>query len=439
LDQATRSRLLESIAADRLVVLCGAGLSIGPPSNLPSAWEIAQACHDKYCNTVEPTLDPLLKDDLEALAEYFAQQGTLTTSFIRTMVPWDKFVRPYNRGHEALADFLICRAVFAVLSANYDELIEVPARQSGADLEVALDGDQAIVHASNHAPFLKFHGCARDRDHTVWTKSQLTSDAVIAGRIEKSSNWMRANLREKDLLVIGFWSDWSYLNEIVESALKDVTPLSVTIVDPIDVADLENKAPELWAIAHTDGVTFWHIQESGAELLDALRKEFSFMFLRQVLEQGRASIEAEIGKQYDQVWLDMSPMDQHELYRWRRDAEGVSSDRPPRRKSPEANELLGHFHLLLRSKGAVVSGDGYILDNKIVRVVNGSGRFLSTVQGDMVEPPVASEIDLVVCVGSYDLGLPGNIVREGEPGSVLRPASAGQFVTHQDARELLEI
>ena len=57
MDQNTRNRLLESIHADRLVVLCGAGLSMAPPSNLPSAWSIANECHDRYCQTVDPDLD----------------------------------------------------------------------------------------------------------------------------------------------------------------------------------------------------------------------------------------------------------------------------------------------------------------------------------------------------------------------------------------------
>ena len=439
MDSATRNRLLESINADRLVVLCGAGLSIAPPSELPLAGHVAQACHDKYCQIVDPNLDPTLQDDLEALAEHFAQQGTLTTSFIRTLVPWRNFSRQSNAGHEALADFLVCRAVFAVLSSNYDDLIELSARQHGADLQVALDGDQANIQGRDHSPLLKFHGCKRDRDHTVWTMSQLESDTVIADRTGKTRTWMKANLREKDLLVIGFWSDWSYLNEIIEYAFKNVTPASITVVDTKDEDKLEEKAPELWAKAHTDGVTFWHVKESGAELLDALRRAFSIMYLRQVMTHGRAQVAAEIGAKWDPAWLELPLTDQRDLYRWRRDAEGLPAGQPPQRKSPEQNELLGYFHLLLRSQGAAVSGDGYSLNNQTIRVVNSNGRFLTTVQKDMLEPPIATEADLVVCVGSVDYGLPGNIVREGEPGNVLRPASTGQFVTYQDARTLLEI
>lgn len=82
-----------------------------------------------------------------------------------------------------------------------------------AEFRASLDGDQANVQSTKHSPLLKFHGCQNlDPEETVWTKSQLI-EPIIAGRIDKNRVWMAANLREKDLLVVGFWTDWAYLNE----------------------------------------------------------------------------------------------------------------------------------------------------------------------------------------------------------------------------------
>ena len=159
------------------MVLCGAGLSMAPPSNLPSAKEVSRACHDRYCESVDPNFDPNLRDDLEALAEHFAQLGTLITVFIREVVPWLAFKKQWNLGHEAIADFLYCRAVCATPSSNYDDLIELFGRMNGAHIDRSLDGDEATVHANQHSPLLKFHGCSSDKDHTVWTKSQINSDS----------------------------------------------------------------------------------------------------------------------------------------------------------------------------------------------------------------------------------------------------------------------
>src|SRR4051812_14601986 len=95
---------------------------------------------------------------------------------------------------------------------------------------------------------------ATSPEETVWTKSQL-GEPIIASRIEKSRVWMAANLREKDLLVVGFWTDWAYLNEVIGNALTGVTPLSVTVVDMATTQQLQDKAPDLWNLAHAEHVT----------------------------------------------------------------------------------------------------------------------------------------------------------------------------------------
>src|SRR5262245_24676648 len=119
--------------AGRLVVICGAGLSMAPPSNLPSARRVAEMCFDAYQIRVNPNINPALRQDLEALAEYFADLNTLKAQFIENLVPWIEFERLPNPGHAAIADFLITKVAVAALSGNYDKLIERYAWDSGAD------------------------------------------------------------------------------------------------------------------------------------------------------------------------------------------------------------------------------------------------------------------------------------------------------------------
>jgi hypothetical protein len=214
LDAGLTARLLTSMEAGRLVVICGAGISMAPPSSLPSARAVAHAWFDEYVTATNANCEPALRDDLERLAQYFANLGggVLGSIFIERFVPWRNFVRPPNPGHAAIADFLITGAAAGALSANFDALIERRAWDYGADFISSLDGDEATSRAAVHSPLLKFHGCSnRDRKRTVWTKSQLENDPVIADRTRKSCRWIAANLREKDLLVVGFWSDWAYL------------------------------------------------------------------------------------------------------------------------------------------------------------------------------------------------------------------------------------
>ena len=420
--------------AGRLVVLCGAGLSMAPPSNLPSARRVAELCFDAYQVRVNPFIDPALRQNLEALAEHFVALNTLKTQFIENLVPWSEFVRKPNPGHAAIADFLITKIVVAGLSSNYDQLIERCAWGYGADFCGSLDGDEATARAHAQAPLLKFHGCSnRDRGSTVWASSQL-HDCTIAGRIDKSKIWMAANLRQKDFLVVGFWSDWGYLNLVVGDALRGLDPLSVTVIDPSDAADLEQKAPDLWALAHQPNVTFTHVQESGSDALDELRRAFSENYLRQVLAAGRVSFEARVGASCDPAWLNVTGLDSESLYDWRRDAEGVPFGRPALTKRPRNGEALGCFHLLLRRVGALQQAQGYTWAGRRIRVVNGAGCFLSSVAALFVEAPAISTADVFVAVGAIDAGLPAHLVRPGTPGSMMRPAPGGDWFTFERAQ-----
>ncbi|WP_338283860.1 SIR2 family protein, partial [Sinorhizobium sp. KGO-5] len=423
----TIARLLASMNAGRLLVVCGAGLSMAPPSSLPSARAVAERCFDKYRLESDPNCDLGLRDNLEALAEHFAGLNTLQSVFIEHLVPWPAFVRPSNTGHAAIADFLITRAAVAGISSNYDTLIERRAWDYGADFRGSLDGDEATADSVRQAPLLKFHGCShRDRQATVWAPSQL-DDPTISGRIARSKVWMAANLRQKDLLVVGFWSDWEYLNALIGEALIDVQPLSVTVIDLSPTNALEQKAPQLWEIAHAQNVTFEHVQESGAAALDELRRAFSSNYLRQVLEAGRAAFEQATKAQCDPAWLDVGNFESEALYGLRRDAEGVSAAEPAKLLRPANPEALGFFHLLLRQAGAVQRADGYDLNGRSIRVINGAQSILGTLRGKFVEPPAAMQCDIVVAVGATDLGVPDNVVRSGRTGDVIRPDPAGEW------------
>ncbi|WP_024897864.1 hypothetical protein [Brucella rhizosphaerae] len=400
---------------------------MAPPSSLPSARKVAEQCFDKYQSEVDPGCDIALRNNLEALAEHFVATNTLQSVFIEHLVPWKSFTRPYNPGHVAIADFLITRAAVAGISSNYDILIERSALDYGATFRGSLDGDEAIVDAARHAPLLKFHGCEyRDRVSTVWAPSQLDNPGISA-RIERSKTWMAANLRQKDLLVVGFWSDWEYLNAVIGGALADVHPLSVTVIDLSAAQVLEEKAPQLWQLAHADNVHFEHVRESGSVVLDELRRAFSMNYLRQVLTAGRNVFEQTTGVQCHPDWLQVADFDSETLYGLRRDAEGVPAMQPATRLRPGNVEALGYFHLLLRQAGATQLSDGYELNGRSIRVVNGAEAILASLRTKFIEPPVAVTSDIVVAVGATDLGLPSNVVRGGKAGDLIRPAAGGDW------------
>ncbi len=107
---ATRTRLLGSIEANRLVLLCGAGLSIPAPSDaLLSAVRVSQVRCDQY----EPTLKlpAEMRDKIDELAlGHFYATGEFESVFVGRLVPWNDLVGQPNAGDAAVADFLIKRA-----------------------------------------------------------------------------------------------------------------------------------------------------------------------------------------------------------------------------------------------------------------------------------------------------------------------------------------
>ena len=425
--------------AERLVVICGAGLSMAPPSSIPSARAVAEACFDEYRLVIDPQCDPALRSDLEAFAEYFAALDTLQSVFIERLVPWGDFVRPPNAGHAALADFMIVGAATAVLSSNYDTLIEHQAFDYGFDFRSSLDGDEANYHSTTQGPLLKFHGCAhRDRHSTIWAPSQLC-DVAISRRLTKNKTWMAANLRAKDFLILGFWSDWAYLNRIISSAMDDMEPHSVTLVDLASQEELERKAPELWAIANANHVNFYHVRESAAEFLTELRHSFSAGYLRQVLHSGRATFEIETGVPCDPILLEIPDLDNEVLYDLRRDSEGIPNGRPATRHRPENTEVVGFAHLLLKRAGAAQTRSGYELNGQTIRIVNGAGTFLASLQTKFAEAPARPKADVTIAAGATDLPVPGNIVRTGRVDDIIRPEASGVWLDLNRAREELGI
>jgi hypothetical protein len=425
--------------AARLVVVCGAGLSMAPPSSLPSARRVAELCYDEYRLAVVFDLDPALRADLQGIAEYFLALNTLQTVFIEAIVPWSKFIRPPNPGHKAIADFLISRVVEASISTNYDTLIERCGVDYGFDFQSALDGDEAILLANRQGPLLKLHGCSnRDRLTTIWTPQQI-SKTPISDRLQKSKNWMSTNLRQKDLLIVGFWSDWHYLNEIFSSTLSTLMPRSVTVIDQLDRQALQQKAPDLWDAMNGYGISFHHVQESGADALDELRRAFSGNYLRQVFEAGRDALERQSGARCDPTWFEVEHLDSEALYGWRRDAEGVPSGKPATKKQPENSELLGFFHLLLRRAGATAYETGYEVNGRTIRVINGRGASLSTLRSEFVEPPAVVTADMMVAVTATDLGSRDNVVRSGRAGDFIRPEPVAEWYDMEGARKVLGI
>jgi hypothetical protein len=440
LNHGLRSTLLGSIEANRLVLLCGAGLSIPAPSNLLSAAGVSRACFDKWL-PVEPLLDPALREDVDRLAGHFYAAGQFESVFIARLVPWNDLVGDSNEGHAAVADLLITRSAFAALSANFDLLIEQWSQQRKVAMRGALNGQEAVNFSSDTSPLVKFHGCLhREREKTLWTAAQL-GEAAISERVSSCSDWLRLSLPGKDLVVVGFWTDWGYLNDVLKDALSLASASSVTVIDILDGPALEAKAPDLWRTLHDLSTSFTHVQASGTEVLEELRTGFSQVWARKFYHLGKPLIEQE-GKAYPLIGADPGLLTGAELYHLRRDAEGVPSSRAALKKEPGPEAAQAALaHLLLMDAGAARRGVWFERGGKTVRVVQGGGQGLATVRERYREPPGGPEPDLVICAGAAEFGVPGRLIASGYGASTMRPAPGGgaKWLTLEEARGELSI
>jgi hypothetical protein len=401
-----------------------------------SAVEVSRSCYDKY-HAIR-VLPAAMRDDIDQLAGHFYGSHEFESVFIDTLVPWNDLVGVPNAGHAAVADLLISRAAYAALSSNFDLLIEQSAQLMKIAMIGALNGREALELTKDANPLIKFHGCLTRKRETLWTQGQL-ADPTIADRINSSSEWMRLQLPNKDLVVIGFWTDWGYLNDVLANALDTGGFNSVTVINRADAAGLEAKAPRLWAMLNAGTVTFLHVQGSSTEALEELRIAFSQFWLRRFYALGQPLV-VDAGMAY--VAMDPVMISIDDYYRCRGDAEGKPYNQAAQEKTPSGNAgQAAFFHHLLTQAGAARDGAWYLFRGRQIRILNGGGHGLNSVRERYKEPPASRQPDIVVCAGAVDLRMPGTIISSGTGMSVVRPGpGAGPiWLTLEQARAELGI
>lgn len=437
LSPGTKTRLLGAIETNSLVLLCGAGLSIPSPSDLPTAMRVAQRCYDKWIAN-EPSLDPALRNDINGLAALFHGRGQFQV-FIN-LVPWGDLVGSPNAGHAAVADLLISKAARATLSANFDPLIETWAEAHKVSMLGALTGQEA-QDAGN--PLVKFHGCLRrDRSSTLWTSLQL-SDLTVQTRVKSCTQWMNLTLPGKHLLVIGFWTDWGYLNDVLSQAFAIQNAESVTVIDLDASVNLQKKAPTLWTKLNALSNVFEHIRASGAEILEELQTEFGRVWMRKLFNSGIPLAE-EAGIAASEI-APLSVTDglaSNALYDFRRDCEGAPYNRAAVHAAPPPSSAqVAFLYIRLLRAGATWFNSWLSFNGKLIRIVNGAGQGLSTFKAGYNEPTTTVQPDTVICAGAIDFGVPGRIVPLGRGASVVRPAPGGgaRWMTSEQAMAELKL
>jgi hypothetical protein len=427
---------LDSLLNDRLAVLSGAGLSMAPPSSLPNAAALAALAKQRYDALYGASRAPL-PTEIEDQAEFFFRRGELATVYFRTFVDSDAFAGPPNPGHHAIADLLLIRGIQTAVTTNVDVLIETAGQLLFGQVDAGIDGFTVAALPPDCAPLLKVHGCrVRDPNNMIWARSQLATEP-IATRIASSTQWLAVRLLDRDLIIVGYWTDWDYLNNVLAATLGTIRPARVIVVDPADRANFEGKAPALYALGQRATGLFAHVCASGSNFLAALRLEFSRSFLRRVLHAGAEEYRRQTGNDAQSIWIEPPTLDNDTLWQMRRDLEGRSPLEPAKTRNPPEEPLLGLTLLQLQAKGATADGSYWKMGGRRIRVLRASNQPLHQVQV-MFEREIAPSVapDVVVAVGAESLALPTNIARAGTMPTIAR-GSVGLWMSRLEAVEKL--
>jgi hypothetical protein len=272
----------------------------------------------------------------------------------------------------------------------------------------------------------------------VWAPGQLDVEPV-AGRIQSSEHWLSVRLLDRDLLIVGYWTDWDYLNKVLEKALGTVRPARVVVVGPADSADFAAKAPALYALGRRATAGFQHVLASGSDFLATLRREFSKSFVRQVLYAGASAYQDETGVAPLQDWTEPADLDNDMLWQARRDLEGRGPNQPSLDRKPPEEPLLGLTILQLRARGAVPDGSYWNLNGRRVRVLRTSNQPLHRVKAAFErETPPTTAPEIIIAVGAEAQLVPSNIVR-GETIPTIARGNAGKWMTRSEAVQELSL
>lgn len=430
--------IMESILGDRLTILAGAGLSMSAPSNLPSASAIAASASAKYAALYGADRPPL-PAGIEEQAELFFQRGELFSIYFQRLIDRNIFAAPPNPGHHALADLLLVRAIQTAITTNVDALIESAGRDLFGEIGVGIDGHTAAEVHADQAPLLKIHGChVRDPRNMVWARGQLEAHPV-AGRIASSAQWLEGRLLNRDLLIVGYSTDWAYLNAILQSTLGHVTPCRVIVVNLAESAVFVERAAELYALGERATVRFGYVTASAADFLAAVRERFSKTFIRGVLHSGISEYTARAGAAPQAAWTEPVSTDNQTLWQIRRDLEGCVPTQPASLKAPPPGNLVGLTLIQLRAAGATPDGQFWALNEQRIRLIRANDKYLHRVQAEFereLAPTVAP--DIVIAVGAESQQLPANIAREGTTATIAR-GTKGRWFTRQEAEQELHL
>lgn len=200
--------LARALEARRLTVLCGAGVSMASPSCLPSWWGFNNMLLEEIKAKAAPRIPKSVRPAFDRLSLEMLRVEAFSDKVVRTFAGHSYFPvlevlesdRP-NACHAALAELSRRGILQAVLTSNFDTLIERAFLEAAVRLQVLADPRDAVEARPlpGVCTLVKVHGSVTATSSLVDTVSQKLRGLapVVLARISEL-------LRDSHLLVLGF-------------------------------------------------------------------------------------------------------------------------------------------------------------------------------------------------------------------------------------------
>jgi len=200
--------MIEPPVGKDIVIMAGAGVSVAPPASLPGWSKMASAIASVLCDRLVRD-DPKFKgmagflpqleqqrEDHRLPPDYQAQvlEEVAGILYFEGLQALD--VTCGNANHEAIADLVATGRVKAIVTTNFDRLIEQALARRGLSFDCARTDDEFEALASRSRlssqplPIVKMHGCASLAASMIDT----SSSAGAAGPTRFENAWTHSPL-----------------------------------------------------------------------------------------------------------------------------------------------------------------------------------------------------------------------------------------------------
>ncbi|QDB78598.1 hypothetical protein FE251_03790 [Georgenia wutianyii] len=313
----------------KLVIYAGAGISVSPPTALPSGAGLAQALHSQLKGSFS-VLASVDEWDLLGVADAVAQLSGGEDALRQTAAKSANFKSATpGYAHRVLAYLMLERAV-DVLTTNWDNCIE---RGSGEEHLPTVTNEHDLADVT--PPWvLKVHGCA----------SRPGSLLVTTAHLANPPKWVQeqthARLGSSVVVFIGIGDVATYVKQRIAEAITEVGSVDkVRVVSPDIITNWDTSQWKALAPALPD-------EHKVPVTADAFMEELAAAYIIARLNEHGLSAGAELAQKLDHAKTGLFKSDSLTVLQWSRKVDINPRAGESVLKSPEFGKALialGHL------------------------------------------------------------------------------------------------